>query len=396
MRHLLYHQPQHSILPEEHHGSKWVADRTIDFLRRADKKPFFLWSSWIAPHPPYNVPDSWADIYKGAPIPDPIPAPEEYPPHTGDSQGTGDIEDDPVRMRRHREIYYASIAFIDHQIGRILDELEVRGLAQNTLVIFTSDHGEMAGDLGIYQKSHPYEGCCHIPFITRWPGRIDPASRRSEFVDLNDILPTCLDAAGLEYPGEHELPGESLLIAPGDGAKDRTIQYIENARVEQGMTGHQNGSNRWRQIRDERFKFSHFCNGGYELLVDTWEDPQERCNLMNSKRTEEQEAAYRRLRAKLVEYETRWGVEEGIVDGDLAFVERYETPGPRGRRCSATPSWPPNLEDADEIAAMNTIEYEMRAVIAKEPTVKLSKLDLEAWAESTGFHDLAEKFKLDK
>ena len=119
---------------------------------------------------------------------------------------------DPARYRRHVEHYHASVSFVDEQIGRLLAELDALGLADNTLVLFTSDHGEMLGDLDCFQKSLPYEGACHIPLILRFPGRVPSGSVESErFVDLNDVLPTFLDAAGIAYPGPVRLPGGSLL-----------------------------------------------------------------------------------------------------------------------------------------------------------------------------------------
>ena len=137
--------------------------------------------------------------------------------------GEGFIYDDPERMRRHREHYYAAVSFVDEQMGRVLDRLDKLGLADNTLIISTSDHGEMLGDLDCLQKSAPYETASHIPFILRYPGAVKAGTVEKEhFVDLNDILPTFLDAAGVRYPASFELPGSSLLDL--DKGRDRTGQ----------------------------------------------------------------------------------------------------------------------------------------------------------------------------
>ena len=96
------------------------------------------------------------------------------------------------------------------------------------MVLFVSDHGEMLGDLDTYQKFLPYDASCRVPMLLRWPGHITPGSRRTDFTDLNDILPTVLDAAGTPYPGELELPGESLLAKTPK--KDRSVQYVEHQR----------------------------------------------------------------------------------------------------------------------------------------------------------------------
>ncbi|HTL53921.1 MAG TPA: sulfatase-like hydrolase/transferase, partial [Planctomycetota bacterium] len=243
VRHLLYHQPQRSLVPEQHHGSKWVADRSIAFLQNTAHRtqPFFLKASWIAPHPPENVPARLADLYAGKPLPARIPRKNpradfsDLIPSVRNHWELGEgMLQDPPRLRRHQEHYYASIAFVDEQVGRILDELDRLRLADNTLVLFTSDHGEMMGDLDCFQKSAPYESASHIPLIVRYPHVVQPGTvDRDHFVDLNDVLPTVLDAAGEKYPGPLELPGASLLKL--DRGKDRTVQYIENG----------NGVKRW-------------------------------------------------------------------------------------------------------------------------------------------------------
>ena len=111
---------------------------------------------------------------------------------------------------------------------------------------FYSDHGEMLGDLDTYQKFLPYDASCRIPMLLRWPGHIEAGSRRSDFVDLNDLLPTFLDAAGTTYPGKEELPGESLFAR--EPQKDRTVQYVE----------HQRESKRWCCLVGQRYKYHVF------------------------------------------------------------------------------------------------------------------------------------------
>jgi arylsulfatase A-like enzyme len=120
--------------------------------------------------------------------------------------------------------YFASIALIDREVGRVLATLQEEGLKESTLVIFTSDYGEMLGDYGTYQKWLPYDSCAKIPFIVHFPAKMAGGKVNDEFVDLNDLLLTILDAAGIQYPGEHELPGESLLTR--EGRKTRTHQYF--------------------------------------------------------------------------------------------------------------------------------------------------------------------------
>ncbi|PCJ56910.1 MAG: arylsulfatase [Planctomycetota bacterium] len=388
VRHLLYHQPQRSLVPEKHHGSKWVADRTIDFLQKNQKDPFFLWVSWIQPHPPYNIPDEWAELYNDVDIPEPI-APIEYeklPPKIRNASGIGDMTGDMPRIMRQKRAYYSAISYVDHQLGRILDELDQQNLTEDTLIIFTSDHGEMLGDLGLFQKASPYDGAAKIPFILKYPGKIAKGQRKLEFVDLNDVLPTILAAAGVEYNGQHELPGESLLV--DNGQKDRSLQYSANGQIK-----YEHGANRWRMLRNEQYKYVQFYNGGFELFLDLENDPHENNNLMEGPLSSEQNENYHYLKSNLIKYEELWGIDDCVQDGELNKMEAFGNVKNPNNRNTQLPSWPPQLVVKEEIDFLTPLEDEIIKSIEKEPLVNLSKLDLEFWAEKTGKHEMAERFK---
>ncbi|MFC1479807.1 sulfatase [Planctomycetota bacterium] len=377
VRHLLYHQPQRSLMSEEHHGSKWVADRTIAFLERAahDKRPFFLKASWIKPHPPQNNPERIADMYADAPLPERIERIDERKDRSdllpskrmSHTLGEGFIYDDPERMRRHREHYYASVSFVDEQMGRVLSKLDELGLTGDTLVVFTSDHGEMLGDLDCLQKSAPYETASHIPFIVRYPEVIEPGSVDTEhFVDLNDILPTFLDAAGIAYPGSLKLPGSSLLDL--DKGRDRTVQYIENNQ----------GPLRWVCLRNAQFKYVFSFRGGWEALFDFEKDPLEQHNLLLDGVPSEYKDIRDSMFKQLVEYEERWGQPGTVQWNDLMKYQEY----PLGRTHvnSQLPPWVDNLSEEDR-AEYGGLWDEVIEAVKDEPTVTLSKLDLDHWAE---------------
>ena len=153
VRNLLYHLPQVSVIPEEHHGSTWVADRTIEFLGQNHHKPFFCWSSWIAPHPPWNPPQPFASMYKNKDMPLPVNYDrdiETIPPQKRGMVNFADMGYAPSeRLQRVKVLYGGSISLIDKGVGRILRALDELGLTENTLVVFTSDHGEMLGDHGL-------------------------------------------------------------------------------------------------------------------------------------------------------------------------------------------------------------------------------------------------------
>ncbi|MFO7958473.1 MAG: sulfatase-like hydrolase/transferase [Candidatus Brocadiia bacterium] len=379
VRNLLYLAPQRSLIPEEHHGSAWVGDRSVEFLRaNAGRRPFFLWSSWIHPHPPWDVPDSLADLYAGRDIPEPLVS--ETPTHPG-RRGGWSVADIPpgredYRIRRARELYYAAITLVDKNIGRILDALEDIGELDNTLVIFTSDHGEMLGDHRSFLKGAPYDSSSRIPMVMRFPERLECGSVREELVDLNDILPTVLDVAGLEYPGEHALPGASVF----GGEKDRSRQYIENGRR----------AGRWVSLLDERYKYSYYFGGGREELFDLQADPDETVNLLHAWGEEPRVAEARgRLRAELVEYEREWGLPGHVVDGDFAVFEEPErNPGRNGQ----FQRFPEQIADPAERAAMNDFGEEVLAAV-REEDVRLHEMDLETWLENGAPQELVERIR---
>ncbi|MCK5528955.1 MAG: sulfatase-like hydrolase/transferase [Kiritimatiellae bacterium] len=377
VRHLLYHQPQQSITPEEYHGTKWVADRSINFLERASKedRPFFLKSSWIMPHPPQNNPARLADLYLNKPLPERVKRingkedRSDLLPTKRNSHGLGEgfIYNDPERMQRHREQYYASVSFVDEQIGRLLDRLDDLNLKENTLIIFTSDHGEMLGDLDCLQKSAPYEGASHIPFIMRYPGKVKPDTiNNRHFVDLNDILPTFLDAAGVQYPGTIKLPGSSLLNP--DHGRDRTIQYIENGE----------GPQRWISLQNSEYKFIFAFRGGWEALFDLNKDPHEQQNLLLNGVPEEYREIRDSLFKQLVQHELLWGQPGTVMWNDL--MKYHEYPLSKTAVNSQLPPWVAKLTPEDRTTFGNLWD-EVIQVVENEPTVKLSNLDLDSWAK---------------
>ena len=381
VRHLLYHQPQRSLLPEEHQGTRWVAERVIEFLRAHRNRRWFLWAGWIAPHPPFNAADRWAEFYTGREVPDPIRSPQEtLPERLVELRFLADIDPDNLPLiRRCRELYCAQISFLDEQIGRILDELDRLGLRNDTLVIYTSDHGELLGDHWGWQKQVAYEGSVRVPLVVRFPG--GPAGERlSPFVDLLDIFPTICDLAGIPLPGEY--PGGSLrMVAEGTcTARDRTVQFFH--------FGHD-----WRRrflgVRDERYKLAYWVRDGFEEFYDLKNDPGELHNLRKEGMDGEASAAYRRLRRMLTAFERDHGP-AGLEGGELP---RRASEGPVLQHNAQFPAWPHNLADPEERARMNSVEEEILAAVKKEPPVKLSALDLDAWVAAGGSAEFAREVR---
>jgi len=121
LRSLLYMVPQRSLIPEAHHGSTWVGDRSVDFLKNAQGKgPWFLWSSWIAPHPPFDVPDTFADLYVNRELPEPYVSETATSPLAQQRRQSADIPTgkEKAYLRRMRELYFSAISLVDKNIGR--------------------------------------------------------------------------------------------------------------------------------------------------------------------------------------------------------------------------------------------------------------------------------------
>ncbi|SDD27830.1 sulfatase-like hydrolase/transferase [Auraticoccus monumenti] len=215
-------------MPTEAHYSHWVAEETIDFLRssREEGKPFCLVANFFDPHHGFGAPQEYLDRYDGTEIPDPVTVQGELdgkPPvfteasrrsYAGHAKGYQEY--DAAELAEVRRAYYAMVTLVDDEVGRILEVLEAEGLAEDTLVVFTSDHGEMLGDHQLMLKGPMvYDLAVRVPLLVRWPGVLPAGERRSELVQWLDLAPTLLEAAGVEAPRGYQ--GASLLpLARGD------------------------------------------------------------------------------------------------------------------------------------------------------------------------------------
>jgi arylsulfatase A-like enzyme len=216
-------------VPAAAHYTHWVAEEAIAFLEdRDDDRPFFLWANIYDPHHPFVAPPEYLAHHDPATIPPPVTRPGEFdgkPPiqaeasresYAGFARGFTDYA--PEEVRQAIAAYWGMIDLIDDEVGRILAALHAQGLRDDTLVIFTSDHGEMLGDHNLMLKGPMlYEPAVRVPLILRWPGHLPAGERRDEIVQWIDLTSTILDAAGL--PPMPTAQGESLLpLARGDEA----------------------------------------------------------------------------------------------------------------------------------------------------------------------------------
>lgn len=198
-------------IPAHLHFTRWAAERTIEFIESADgSHPFFCMMSVFDPHNPY---DQYPAEY--AARVDPAPLHRVIPPAAGDDRiyalqqeralsylGPADefSSEDVLAMRVG---YYASLAFLDDEVGKVLSVLDERGLAENTLVLFVSDHGDSLGDHGLFVKGvHLYDEAIRVPLLMRWPAQLAAGHVVSAPVHLHDVAATILAAAGVAIPVE--------------------------------------------------------------------------------------------------------------------------------------------------------------------------------------------------
>ena len=179
----------------------FMAERAIfDIARSRDKRPFLLAASFTHPHDPFAVPQRYWDLYRHEDIdmPSPPVAIDELDPHSNRLRHVCAMDAEPVtdaQARNARHAYFGAISFIDDQIGRLMAALRAVGLAEDTIVILTSDHGEMLGERGLWYKMSFFEGACRVPLIVASPGRFTPG-RVAASVSLVDMLPTLVDLSG--------------------------------------------------------------------------------------------------------------------------------------------------------------------------------------------------------
>ena len=287
-------------MPEEYHPTAWTGRTAVEFLENYDREePFFLKVSFARPHSPYDPPKRFLDMYEGVKIPPARKAEwsKKYAePRGGINAYNGDFG--PEQVEKSRRHYYANITFIDEQIGKIIEALKKRGFSDNTLIIFTADHGDMLGDHNHWRKTYAYEGSARIPMIVAWPkdyaAGIERNSESDRLVELRDILPTLLDAAGtLDEYDPARFDGRSILeLVRGDDSKWRTVLDLEHSRCYWP-------ENQWNALTDDRYKYIFFSHDGNEQLFDLKEDPDETVNLADDPAHAELLAKWR---ARMVEH----------------------------------------------------------------------------------------------
>ncbi len=203
--------------PEELTHSAFVAEETVEFIERyGGVEPFFCVAGFFSPHSPINPPQRFVDMYDPVDMPLPKRNEGENYDNTSDEQ-----------WRKVKAYYYALVSHIDDQIGRILRALDEKGLRDDTIVVFMSDHGDYLGDNGRIDKCGPDDGCCRVPMVVSYPKGFDGKGEiKEEIIEAVDVVPTLLDWCGVQVPSIMQGRSFRGLLEGGEYVK-RESAFIE-------------------------------------------------------------------------------------------------------------------------------------------------------------------------
>lgn len=281
--HPRYYRETPELIESEGYEPEVQTDLALEFLAQQDAKtPFGLVVSWGPPHDPYPmVPQSYRDRYE----PEQIRLRPNVRPDVENPLAHG------LECRRTTADYYAQITALDDQLARLLEALDRRGLTENTLLVFTSDHGDMLWSHGWMKKQSPYEEAVRVPFLARLPGRITPGTMSGNLLGTVDLLPTLLSLLGAPIPPTVEGRDRSLLFfgspSPPDDSLFLAGYLSHDEAAQQGLPA-------WRAVRTTRYTYAEQPGRTPWLLYDNELDPFQMENSIGSLAYREVEAALRK------------------------------------------------------------------------------------------------------
>jgi arylsulfatase A-like enzyme len=264
----------------------------IEYLKgRKDRtKPFAMFLSWGPPHDPWdwaNCPSDFTERFRSVKFPL-RPNYSETPDPYADTWATPG-PNYHAQVNQFLQGYYAMSADVDRALGRLLGAIRDLGLEDNTLLVFTSDHGEMFGSHGRRAKYIFYEEACRVPFLVRWPGRVRPGAT-DVLLNSPDIMPTLLGALRLPVPRAVE--GMDLSgVLTGGGGSGPVASYLQGM----GTTAAWKDGTEWRAVRDHQYTYAIYHRDRHELLFDNIADPYQMKNLAEDRGQAVKLAYYRGL-----------------------------------------------------------------------------------------------------
>ncbi|MCP4607846.1 MAG: sulfatase-like hydrolase/transferase [Planctomycetes bacterium] len=277
-----YFDSMASKLETEDHLDMFIAREAAKFITRYRKQPFFLLTSFMKPHSPFYPPREWAEKY---PV-DKMELPEvgdisKYPPHI--QRRIKNIRaQGQKRQQAHRAGYLGNLAFVDTCVGYVYKALENEGLLNSTIVIYTSDHGEMDGDHGLYQKFCLFEPSVKVPLIVSYPNHLPQNKVTTALTEYFGLYPTLVDLTGLNPPEK-----TTLLEIPDAPEKIDAASFADILR-KPDMNGPSAAFSEYNlrnktceyMIRSRRYKYI-FNHGSIHELYDHEADPGEFVNRIN-------------------------------------------------------------------------------------------------------------------
>lgn len=245
IKHPSVREPRTSAFPAPSHltHTAFVAEQTMEYLRKHREGPFMCIAGFYSPHSPWVAPQEFLDMYD----PDKLTLPR-FPAHINVKR---DERFSDTALRIARQGYYAMISEVDHHVGRILACLQELGIAENTIVLFTSDHGEYLGEFLRFGKWFPGEDCIsRVPLIVRWPNGLNTVGETiSHIVEAVDVVPTLLQWAGIPLPAQ--LQGTPLPTSNDKNARTKRSALLE--------------SSQGKSLRTEQFRYVVRTDGREEL-----------------------------------------------------------------------------------------------------------------------------------
>jgi arylsulfatase A-like enzyme len=260
---------QADALTEKHptgkHSVELFADSAVEFLKRQKgDRPFLCYVAFNAPHDPRKAPKEYHDHYNAAKPPLPVNFLPQHPFNNGDLIGRDERlapwPRTPEIVRQHLADYYAAITFVDAQVGRILDALKASGQYDNTLIVFSSDHGLAIGSHGLFGKQNLYDHSMHAPLIFAGPG-VPKGKQTDALCYLNEIFPTLGNLANIKHPDGNE----ARSLAPVFNGRERPFH-------DSIFTAYRNLQ---RAVRDDRWKLIVYPQVNKVQLFDLHNDPAE-------------------------------------------------------------------------------------------------------------------------
>lgn len=279
----------------EEYNDAWITDIALNYLKERPKdKPFFIGCGFNGPHPPFMIPEPWYSMYNE----EDIEEPENFHPSDGEPdcketsfyrQLWNDHGNDWKSWKKSMAVYYGFISYIDHQIGRLINELDEQGVLEDTLIIYTSDHGEMLGSHGLWHKMQAYEESLRVPLLFSAPW-LAQGQRSETAATLLDIAPTILTQNNFSVPDSYE--GTDLSPWLMEKAPENTETYLFS---EQKPLGQFHKETDWRMVTDNQLKLIWNRGDKWELY-DLEKDLSENINLSGNIEYSQSET---RLREKL-------------------------------------------------------------------------------------------------